>query len=398
MLGATGIAALVGGAGLGVDTVQWYLWQRQLQQAVDSSALAGALNLYQGEDYSTAATSELNRNANTTVTIERLANPPAVGAYAGSNSAVEVVATTSRQLPFSSLFLTVAPTIRARAVATSIEGDEHCVISLAPAGVGVQTVGNPNVVLGCGVAANSWSEQWIYLDGTAWLEANPLSSVGGIHQGGNNVPSGTALLTYAQPLNDPIADRGLSVPSTPAACTYNNYTVSPSTTVTLNPGRYCGGLRIRGTATLNPGVYIIDGGNLVINAQATVIGHGVTFVLTGNSPSTVASVSIAGGADLDLRAPTQAEDATWYDMLIYQDPTANNQNNTLAGGSGTQFNGIVYMPNGDVNFTGNSNGTADCLLIVSYRVSFTGDANIGNNCPSTIDDLDLRDRRIRVVE
>ena len=37
-----GMPMLIGGAGLSVDTAQWYLWQRELQFAVDQAAIAGA--------------------------------------------------------------------------------------------------------------------------------------------------------------------------------------------------------------------------------------------------------------------------------------------------------------------------------------------------------------------
>lgn len=395
---AAGSATLVGGAGLGVDTVQWYLWQRQLQQAVDSGALAGALNMNQGHDYSAAATSAVNSNANTTLTIERIVNPPQQGAYAGSGTAIEVVANTQRRLPFSSLFIDFTPTIRARSVAATVQGDEHCVISLANNGMGVRVMGNSNVVLGCGVAANSGSSEAIYLDGTSWLEANPLSTVGGIHMGGNNVPSSTAFLTYGLEQTDPLASRGLTVPTTPANCIANSLNIHPNTTVTLSPGRYCNGLAIRGNVTLQPGVYIIDRGSLVINSQAHVVGEGVTFILTGTSENNIASINIAGGADLNLRAPTEDEDATWHDILVFQDPRARELGNTLAGGSGTQFNGIVYMPGGNITFTGTSDAISDCLLLVGNRVNFSGDADIHNSCPSSMDDLVLTDQRIRIVE
>jgi Flp pilus assembly protein TadG len=32
---ALGMPALIGGAGLAVDTAQWYMWKRELQFAVD---------------------------------------------------------------------------------------------------------------------------------------------------------------------------------------------------------------------------------------------------------------------------------------------------------------------------------------------------------------------------
>ena len=41
-LGAITLPMVIGAAGLGLDTVQWTLTQRQLQRAADSAAIAGA--------------------------------------------------------------------------------------------------------------------------------------------------------------------------------------------------------------------------------------------------------------------------------------------------------------------------------------------------------------------
>ena len=42
MVFALGMPVFVGGAGLAVDTAQWYMWKREMQYAVDQAALAGA--------------------------------------------------------------------------------------------------------------------------------------------------------------------------------------------------------------------------------------------------------------------------------------------------------------------------------------------------------------------
>ena len=39
---ALGAPVLIGGAGLGVDLAQWYMWKGELQFAVDQAGVAGA--------------------------------------------------------------------------------------------------------------------------------------------------------------------------------------------------------------------------------------------------------------------------------------------------------------------------------------------------------------------
>ena len=398
MVSGAGTVALVGGAGLGVDTVQWYLWKRQLQQAVDSSALAGGQAMVQGSNFTTYSTKELNRNANTTLNIVRMANPPTVGAFTGDTQAVEVVATTSQPLPFSSVFLTSAPVIQARAVATTVLEGEHCVISLAPNGTGVNASGNADVQLGCGVAANSVDANSIDLDGTSYLNASPLSAVGGIGYSSSNIASGTAVLPYGVSHPDPIASRGLTVPASPAACADTGLTVHTHANLTISPGRYCNGITVRGDLTMSPGVYIIDRGELKVNSHASITGEGVTIVLTGNTPSNIATVDVTGGADIDLRAPTAAEDPTWKNILFFQDPTADYPLSKFAGGSNFEMEGILYFPTGELRFNGNSGQHADCLLMIVHRVNFVGTSSLDNTCPSDYDDADISARRVRVVE
>lgn len=397
-IGGFGAFALVGGGGLAVDAVFWYLWKRELQQAVDSGALAGSHALYAGGDVEGAALLDLNRNTGAGSTLESTSAPPTSGDWAGDASAVEVIASTSRRLPFTSLFLDAPPTIRARAVAAFVSQGEHCIISLATTGVGVNVAGTADVLLGCGVGANSTGSQAIYLEGSSMLAASPLSAVGGIRHGTGNFPAGTDLNPYGLPLPDPLAARNLAVPSSPAGCTANALVVSPNTVTTLSPGRYCNGLSLKGTVTLNPGVYIIDRGTFEVTSQATVQGEGVTIILTGSSTGNIATAQIAGGADISLSAPTIDDDPQWANILLFQDPRGTATRSEIAGN--TQFNleGVVYLPGSTVRFAGSSGQHSECLLMVANRVMLAGVSSFDNDCPADYASLDLSGRRMRIVE
>lgn len=394
---AIGTTSLVGAAGIGVDTVQWYLWKRQLQQAVDSGAMAGALSLYGGESFDQPSRNEVTRNYTGSFTITDLRNPPATGDYSGETGAVEIIATASQRLPFSSLFLNVAPVIRARSVATTVADGQFCVISLAGSGTGVEVQGSARVNLGCGTSANSPDGIAVDLSGSSLLNSNPISAVGGIDYASRNITSGTTMLPYGLPLEDPLASRGLSVPGSPANCTTQSGNVRPAQIVTLNPGRFCHGMDLKGRVTLNPGVYIIDGNSLSINSQATVRGEGVTFVLTGPNATSIATVSINGGADVELSAPDETQAPDWAGILFYQDPIGE-ASHSINGGADLAFEGIIYMPTGDISFSGGSSQAAECLLLIAERVRFTGDSGLGNNCDSSITDLETSARIVRVVE
>ena len=398
MVSALGATSLVGAAGMGVDTVQWFLMKRQLQQAVDSGATAGAFALQYGNSITAPATNEIDRNFVDSFNVVSIANPPAQGAYLGDNAAVEVIATTTRTLPFSSMFIANAPTIQVRSVAATVAGGEHCVIALAESGTGIYVQGSANVILGCGAAANSHVASAVDLTGSSLLDANPISAVGGIEYADQNIPDDTSLLPYGLPVEDPLASRNLTPPSSPSGCSHNNYTVRPNRTETISPGRYCNGLTLKGNVTMDPGVYIIDRGAFDVTSQADVVGEGVTIVLTGTTASNIAEIKINGGAELDLRAPTKAEDADWYNILFFQDPIGADVDNIINGGSDLIFEGIVYFPNGDVRFNGNAGQHADCLLLVAQRVKFSGDSSLDNDCSTDYDDVVTTSRIVRVVE
>ena len=398
-LTGAGTFALVGGTGLATDAVQWYMWKRQLHLATDAGALAGAHALSQGAETVTGPVQrELDRNSNTVIRVRAINTPPATGGFAGQASAVEVIATTERRLPFSSLFLHAPPTIRARSVAALVRAGEHCVIALAPDGVGVNLAGTADVELGCGVAANSDGQHAIDLSGGSFIAGSPLTSVGGIRGSSRNIASGTQVSSYSVAQKDPLAARDLSVPTEPSACTATNLSVQPNRPlVTLSPGRYCGGMTLRGQVALSPGVYIMDEGSFHLTSQANVSGQGVTIILTGSTPDKIATVNMEGGATANLRAPTQAENDTWHDILFFQDQNAEGQLSSFAGGSATVLKGITYMPGGNLRYTGGSTNTSECLFLVASRVTFTGTSRIRNNCPRDPDDV-FAALSVRIVE
>lgn len=399
LMAAAGMTALVGAAGIGVDTVQWYLWKRQMQQAVDTGATAGALALTFGRDHTAAATGELARTVNTTYTIEAINNPPTSGNYTGDNGAIEVIATTSTALPFSSVFLSTPPTIRTRAVATAVAIGNPCVRALATDGTGIDVFGSALVNLGCPVSSNSPGGVSVDLSGSSYLNTNLVMSVGGISYSSGNLPADTSIVTYGLPVEDPLADRNLAWSK---GCTYNNVHIQPSDTETLDANcTYRNGLRIQGTVYLEGGIYVISGGSLTINSGAVVRlagSGGVTFVLTGTSSSNVATLSINGGADIDISATTSAENSDFGGILIYQDPIASDLSHTINGGSNINLEGAIYMPTGDLTYNGDSSQSAQCLLIVTQRVDFGGTNNIENNCNTDLTAINTPARAIRVVE
>jgi hypothetical protein len=156
--------------------------------------------------------------------------------------------------------------------------------------------------------------------------------------------------------------------------------VTSHTPVTLDPGVYCGGLSLSGGAnvTLNPGTYIMDGGTFSISGNSTISGAGVTIVLTSSSGSDYATVSIAGGAHVNLSAPTSGNMAG---LAFFQDRNApSGVHNDFNGGETMNIEGAIYMPKQTVNFAGGTNTGNGCTQIVADEIAFKGNANVEANC------------------
>lgn len=377
---AAAVPLLVGSAGLATDTVQWALWKRQLQRAADSGALAGAYARAQGKAVADTVNGDLAKDTEITIVTRDIQNAPTSGPYAGDATAVKVVLTTAKTLPFTSMFLSAPPTIRAEATAAMVSNGHHCVIALEhTTNTGITMIGNATVTLGCGMATNSMGSNAVIADGSAVVRANPITAVGGIASSGSYVTP-TVLQPYSLPQPDPFAS--LSDPVLPPLC-HNKVTVGPSEEVDLLPGCYKG-MDLKGEVNLAPGEYYIDGGSLDIGSQAVISGEGVTIILTSanavSNPSSIATLNINAGAEIDLTAPTSG---AYAGILLYQDRRAlDGQSNKLNGNSASRIRGAVYMPKQQIEFTGTTSMDTQCVQLVGRRVTFSGNSVITNTCPT----------------
>lgn len=396
-IAAVCLPLLVGAAGLAVDTTQWTYWRRQLQREADSAALAGAFAKAQSKDPVVAANSDLSRT--NTILLSGPADihsAPTAGAFIGNSQAVRVSLTTSQRLPFSGSFMLATPAISASATAAVVSNGDYCALALSPttASAGIKMQGSASLNFGCGLATNSQAANAVTAGGSSSITATPVSAVGGL-TASNNYVGGTQLLPYSLPQPDPFAN--LPTPS-PSGC-QSQVTVGPNTTQTLSPGCYSG-MNLKGTVTLNPGTYYIDGGSFSVGSQAIVAGDGVTIILTSSSaassPSLIATLNVNGGATLQLTAPTSG---TYKGILFYQDRRALDSGaDTLNGNASSKLQGALYFPSQELDFSGTSGMTTDCLQLVAYRLTFIGNTSVSNQCPAASGAASFKGVQVRLVE
>jgi hypothetical protein len=379
---AASIPAVMMSLGLGVEGGMMYLLRRQAQTAADAAAISGGMELVRGQHATLVTASRAASAANgfanggtVTVTVN---NPPLQGTHATDPSAVEAVVSRPHPLLFASFFNSVDPMISARAVAKVHVAGEACVLALRPTAIrGVETSGSASVNLsGCTLAANTKSASALYMSGSGTLYAESLWSAGGIYiSGSSSTQFEQPPMEYMWPLPDPYAS--LPIP-TGGSCTANNASYS-GTTITINPGVYCGGISFGSGAnvTLNPGTYYVRDGNFDAKAQAVVQGTGVTIILTGTTASKVGAVDINGNTDVTLSAPTGTSDT--YRGLVFVQQRNGTADSKFNGGSRTKISGGVYFPNTRVTWNGdNTYAAPDCTQIVAAVVTFTGNTTLNN--------------------
>jgi Flp pilus assembly protein TadG len=423
MAGAA-LPLIVGSAGLASDTIQWALWKRQIQRAADSAAMAGVYAIVQGKSvgtcsniagatYTNPVAYDLRKNNHfwdtPTCTVT---NPPATGSFTADPDAVKVDLSIQKQLSFSGMFLSSAPTIRASATATIVPAGKYCAISLINnSTTGISAGGSTTVNLGCGMITNSVSMDAAIAFGASTVTASPIAAVGGI-DATDNWGAGTVLQPFTIAAEDPFKD---VYPPTPSGCqkfsdwdTGNNN--KPGGTVDLTAtgspisagGTYClkesgGTFDIKGNIILPSGTYVLDRTSMsMTNNNASLTCHHCTFILTTSTGTDVGNVSLQGGK-LDITAPDTGD---YAGLMFYQDRRAAqclNNCNLINGNASSVLTGAFYMPNQQLTFTGTSGMSTHCLQMVALTLQFNGNSAIDNVCDPTGGSHAFDGKKVRLV-
>jgi len=365
---------MIGAAGLAVDVGLWYANKRLAQSAVDSAALAGALELRRSDGDITSITNVVNADA--LINGFSAANGDIIDVDASASPLVAITITRGVPGLLSQVIFTETTNVQARAVARA-DVNDSCIWSLNPNDQGaVSVVGAAEVELGCGVLANSGDIDGLHQNGSGCLNATTLKVVGGSTADCMSPAPETGMT----PVVDPLA----AIPDpTVGPCDFNGndavYNAAyGGPAITLNPGVYCGnGIRIltNWPVTFNPGLYILDGARLTLAAQSVVTGFDVSFYLTENNDGNSETIGIAGGADVTLSAPN---DGPLPGILFYHDrDAANDIEHSFAGGSDMQLEGILYFPSSDVAFKGGSSLQSSAAAIIADDVTFAGNTYLG---------------------
>jgi Putative Flp pilus-assembly TadE/G-like len=385
----------IGTLALGTETGRWYLTQEKMQGAADASAISAAIGLNGGdtnvtlEANATAASNGFTNGSNGTVVT--LNNPPKTGPNVGNSGAVEVIIKQPQSLLFSSLFLNSPVVVQARAVARAAP---PCVIALSQTPLvslvtGVAAAAFANVLADqCTVADNSPGVVALTAALFSSITAQKVKVVGGFL---GLLGTVTPTPVNAPPTPDPFKGTTVpdisSLPCNPySSSTYGNITGA----VTLNPGRYCGGLTVIGGAnvTLSPGTYYMDGGLLGLSVLlgGTVTGTGVTIVLTSSNPLiNLPGLSLLG--TVHLTAPSSGP---YAGLVVFEDRPLTlgvlpGLGLTFAGGAAANLIGTIYAPHSVVTYAlGGPTHTGQCTRLIADTIAFAAGGSSFSKCAVTL--------------
>ncbi|MCE9508433.1 MAG: hypothetical protein K8R48_09025 [Alphaproteobacteria bacterium] len=376
---------IIGFAGVGVDISSWMMSKRRLQAAADAGALAGAWEMTKGGTVSDAEAAALKEAINNGYDSSLTGTLTTTVTTSNGVSTVKTDIHQTVNVWFSSVFIDRAVYADTSASAETVRAGGYCALALsttassAISGGGSTSVNSPN----CGLAANSSSVTSVTLSGSTTMHVGAVNLVGSFAP--NSGFTYASMHTHTAPIPDPYAD--LTVPASSCSAGAMSHPAFYNSSATLNPGTFCGGIRVTGgntLITLNPGVYVMDGGDFEMSSGG-ITGTDVTIILTNSgAPSygEYGNVHLTGNSSVYLKAPTTGP---YAGVAIYQDRRTNTGDvNHITGTAGVEIDGAIYTPSSPLTFGGNgrvlSGSTALCTQLIAQTVQFQGNPAMDNNC------------------
>lgn len=387
------LVGMLGMLGLVIDGGRLMDERRLAQNAADAAAWAGAFRLQDGDagaaraDALAYAAQHGYDNDGVDDTVQ-VSVPPASGGYQGNSQYVRVTVRRQVELSFIRLVYEGASDVSATATAgVELSTGPYAIISLETscATTGLETHGNNDRLqaINGGIMVNSCHpSRAMRSNGNGafpTISGHPINVVGG-YSGPPGAYSETPQRVPV-PLPDPLRtfDPNLaaiygSLPQFPMGKDY-----SGQDTDTLSPGVY-EHIRIRGQAqiTLNPGVYIIKGGDFEFAGQGSLVGHGVTIFLVNSSfPASGGSwgeLKLTGQGNVDLTAPGGGD---YQGLLLYQRTDGHIVDAAIHGnGNATTLQGTIYLPKADLTITGNGALTTVQGQLIARTIVGSGNASL----------------------
>ncbi len=337
------LPALMGAAGIAIDFSIYNMKQTKLQAAADQSAVAAAKELAVVNTSETSIAEVADSLARAILTHGNVTVDAAVGA---KKDTVKVTIT-EKWTPFFAHFIGAGVTpVVARATAKLAGAANICVLALNSTNAKAIHMDKRAKLEanGCGVYSNSNHSESIRLDQDSTMTAALICSVGGAKSRTSAIKP--AVTTDCVVLPDPLSSRKAPAAGT---CTANKFKLDSGSAV-LDPGTYCGGITITGTATatFRRGDYIISDGNFEISGDAVVKSNNAAFYLKGEKTQLKfienTTIEMTGGLTGDMAG-----------LLFFEDRSVSiGRIHRLNSANARKLTGTIYLPNGKLRVDPNN--------------------------------------------
>lgn len=343
---ALAATALVGATGFAVDYANLSAFRSDLQAIADGSALAAAREYRLGN----ASTQTISQVATAFAQAElgRRGLEATISPSVDTTAKTVTVALTGSAQTYL-MHLADGDRVEASVHATArvVGGAPICVIGLnANQQQTVHLAQSARLKApGCSVYSDSTNGKGLYIQDDAVLEAAYICSSGGKVKLGAGTFNPTPE-TDCPVIPDPLAAR--PAPTVPSSCLKTKFSISSGSQI-LKPGLYCGGLTVSGTAQvrLEPGVYVIKDGDLLVTDTASFTGTNVGIYLTGVDPR----LRFEGATTISLTAPKSGDMAG---ILVFEDrKVAHVVKHEISSDNANMLLGTFYIPRGRLDVSAN---------------------------------------------
>ncbi|MCB1377127.1 MAG: Tad domain-containing protein [Alphaproteobacteria bacterium] len=358
-------------AGAAIDYATFVNSRNELQAKLDATAISSAYTFIEraGEDVDAIVADIRSRI------------PSVLAANGGpGEDAIEVAINAENQtvsvealVEVPTIFLRIAGfdtmTDRLRSSATAeVESQPVCVLALkSDDGTGIAFEGSGEMkAKDCVVWSNATGMQSVVFDGGGKVSTSRLCARGRVGSLGRFTVKPNPE-SDCDPVDDPMKDW---TPPQFDGCNYRIEGWVTRTTAQLDPGVYCGGLKVDAkNIFLSPGVYVVRDGPLILRGSSKIVGKSVSFLLDGND----ARLDIDGKSQVELKAPQSGPMAG---IVIAASRGVSEYNSTVAGRSDLKIGGVIYLPTHNLTYYGESDTRAasPVTTIIANTIEIGGES------------------------
>lgn len=356
------LPALLMGAGIVIDFGILSEQRTAFQAVADAAALAAAREFRLANASATTVQSVAEKFA--AASLKTVNHSGTVAASVDlMKMTVTVEINTVAKTNIMHMFGTEMVAVGARATARVLGSASICVI-------GLEKARNETVYLEkeakleapeCAVYSNSTQAQGLKAMQNSSIRARFICSAGGSYKDKYDSFSPSPTLDCPV-LADPLASRP---PPPTGGCSATDLKVT--TSITLSPGTYCGGIRISKAATvsMNPGIYVFKDGPLDVSGGASLKGVNVGIYLNGKG----SVIRFDTDTRIDLTAP---RDGVLAGILFYEDRTSPpNQKHEIFSNDAKVLLGTIYLPQNELNIAANKPVAAESAYTIVVARRFT---------------------------